>query len=378
LAATLALLTAPFSVFADAPELTPPFSADRIAEHVRVNNITSVDDLLKTLPESLRSNFSLIYASRNAAQHASTTQLRVILFSDDGRFQMTFTGSDGVKGGNTIEMISQADNGKFQFSSMVFEEGRALHHVGAGKCVACHGKVPRPIWDGYPKWPGAMGSDHDLLRVHKPGESKFRAGEDATFRAQSAELRQIDEMRKQGLKSGRYQYLMSYPTDDVLKLYPHLANTNMHFSQTLMAATNRQIIGELLASERFAKYLPWFLEITRNPDREFYVPNHMWEKFPDQGEVEVFRQAFTERAAARGAEFNAYEASINQRLHTLNPGAHPKSTVFTHFGFIDNDAFALLEVLADRSGVDPTFWQKGLSGSFRQVGGAEFQLINLH
>ncbi len=353
---------------------TGNLDADSIAKFISDNNIKSVDELLKQLPEGLRSQFSLVYDTRNAAQFASKEKPRVILFSPDGKFYLTFAGSPDVKGGNTVEMISQRANGTYSFSNIVFENGIATHNRNPAACVACHGKEPRPIWDGYPKWPGVYGSDHDVLRLDK---SDFRHADDAKFESNSKELANLDVFRTTGLQEGRYANLVNVPTHENLQLYPHLSNMNMYLSEVLQDSTDRATIGKILDTPRVAEYLPWLLQqLGQNYGRDVYIINNQFDQFPGGNSAELIAE-FRAFAKKRSEEFQQSSLKIRERLEVLDAGVHPKG-FFDHFGQIDIDAFSLIEFVCQKAGIPLEAWAPGIQGNLRQAGGWPPGYITFH
>lgn len=344
--------------------------SETLIELVKSKNITSVDQLLKELPPGLRRNFVLIYNSRNQAQFASETQPRVILFSNDGRFQMTFAANQEVKGGNTVEMISQQANGEYKFASLEFGSDGPRLHTDGKNCRACHGMKPRPIWEGYSKWPGAYGSDHQLLRV---GTQKGGYNSEERAFKEGPELKGLQSFRESDMKTGRYRFLEGAPTDDVLKLYPYLSNANMHFSETLLSSSNRNLVGELLKEEKFEKYLPWLVEKLNKPDMEFYLTDAEVKSFPDGPGIKA---ELEELNRLKNKKWAAVSNDIKGRIMALNPGIYQHLSMFNQ-GAMDHDGYNLLQKIGDRIGVDPKLWQPGIQGHMIQAGGAEPPLVNL-
>lgn len=212
------------------PMYTGPLDGEALAKYVATNNIASVEQLMQRLPESLRSQFTLVYDTRNTAQFASKELPRVILFSNDGRFYMSVAGSRDVKGGNTVEMISQRANGRYSFSNIVFEEGRSTFTADPPICASCHGRTPRPIWDGYPRWPGSYGSDHSAIKTRKPDLKTERE-----YIRQSVEYKALDDFHSADtLSHGRYSSLARLPATDTRGMYQIFADMNMHMSEVLV------------------------------------------------------------------------------------------------------------------------------------------------
>ena len=96
---------------------------------------------------------------------------RVILFGNDAKFVMTFNGEPEQRGYNALELLEyNSSTQSFQLQEILFPHDQktasntnsAVHfsEKNPGKCLACHGSNPRPIWDTPPLWPGAYGEKY--------------------------------------------------------------------------------------------------------------------------------------------------------------------------------------------------------------------------
>ena len=75
----------------------------------------SIEELLPSLPVSLRNRYALVFSSRSL-QGASFKDPRVILFGDDARFIVTFNGERTQAGFYTLETMEfNEDEATFQF-----------------------------------------------------------------------------------------------------------------------------------------------------------------------------------------------------------------------------------------------------------------------
>jgi hypothetical protein len=141
---------------------------------IQQKNITSIEDLLPQLPETFRSNYTLMHTS-GSLQEASFTSPRAILFGEDASLTCTFNGDSAQNGFDNLECFQfQPQERSFDFRQIAFPsprnhlKGVAFSNSGQSadgtiSCSDCHGSDPRPNWDGYPAWPGAYGSNDDLL-----------------------------------------------------------------------------------------------------------------------------------------------------------------------------------------------------------------------
>lgn len=120
--------------------------------------VKSVEDVLRRLPAEYRTHFVLMERSRSL-QEASPEAPRALLFGERAELVLSFNGHPGQRGYDSLETV------ELDPSRMTYEI-RAVHFVG-GKamvsgpnpeiCLRCHRSLPRPNWEPYPHWPGALG-----------------------------------------------------------------------------------------------------------------------------------------------------------------------------------------------------------------------------
>ncbi len=118
--------------------------------------------------------YVLAYRSRSL-QQASPTHPRVILFSENADFVMSFNGHRRQRGFQNIEMMRfDHVESRFEFYEMSFENDQAqLSEANPAKCLECHQGAsrsdvdPRPNWEPYNSWFGFFGSLDDDTRLFK-------------------------------------------------------------------------------------------------------------------------------------------------------------------------------------------------------------------
>ena len=72
--------------------------------------VDSIAELVPLLPKELRENFIYAFDSRSPLRTSISTKFpRVILFSKDARFVMTFTGNPSQPGADVVETMSYND-----------------------------------------------------------------------------------------------------------------------------------------------------------------------------------------------------------------------------------------------------------------------------
>jgi hypothetical protein len=176
----LALAVGPRLAFSQAPS----FDEQSLLALLQNNPATgrpvdTVEELVPLLPEELRSNFTFVYKSRSPFRDSiSPDYPRVILFTNDARFVLTFTGDERKPGANLLESLSfDAESARFRTRAYLLP---AAERTGwkpspeAANCARCHGADARPIFDAYPLWPGFYGSQLDTFPHDRLGDREYR------------------------------------------------------------------------------------------------------------------------------------------------------------------------------------------------------------
>jgi len=176
----LALALAPRPAFSQ----TPAFNEQSLQALLQNNPATgrpvdSIEELVPLLPNELRSNFTLVYDSRSPFHDSiSPDYPRVILFTSDARFVLTFTGDAAKPGANLLESLSfDAASARFTLRAYLLP---AAERTGwkpsaqAANCARCHGADARPIFDSYPLWPGFYGSQQDTFPHDRLGDKEYQ------------------------------------------------------------------------------------------------------------------------------------------------------------------------------------------------------------
>jgi hypothetical protein len=185
----------------------PSFTYEDVAGLIQQRNLTSLEQLLPLLPESLRSSFTLMYDSRSL-QAADARNPRAILFGKDASLVLAFNGDGAQRGFDDLEVIQYRPASRsFEMRRIQFPSPRngfdkvQFSAANPPLCLGCHGRDPRPNWERYPVWPGAYGSEDDELTP----------GEEASYRA----------FRKQQPAHPRYRELHARGPQDDPELNPY-------------------------------------------------------------------------------------------------------------------------------------------------------------
>jgi cytochrome c553 len=305
--------------------------------------VDTVQALLPLLPRTLRANFTLVYDSRSPFKDQITPATpRVILFTDDARFIITFIGDPNAPGHDLVETMSfDDDTTQFKLTAYVLPAAQRADWApspAAANCASCHGADARPIYDSYPLWPGFYGSVLDTFFRDRIGR---------------AELRKYRAFMAGPAKTGVYRSLVfrpGSPTTPYLnpklvrahsvevnpKVFPFLPNTRLGMALTEL--NRERIYRKLAAAPAFAAHekdiLAELLECpgARRPGRA------------------------TVRAVS--AALDAENAARLKRL-----GGQPNDPAIQIFGMEELKfvhALAEIDDVAARAGADRTDWSMAL------------------
>ncbi len=148
---------------------TPPASRDELRfdtlrQRIVDTGARSIEDVIASLPASLRSRYVLMHESRSV-QEATYRDPRVLLYTEDAKFVLAFNGDPAEAGHLALETLEFNDDaGVFRLREVTFPSETAgpthalFSDVNPPRCLSCHRDEPQPIWDEYPEWPGAYGA----------------------------------------------------------------------------------------------------------------------------------------------------------------------------------------------------------------------------
>jgi mono/diheme cytochrome c family protein/cytochrome c553 len=240
--------------------------------------IKSIDDLIGKLPVSMRTNPVLMYRSQSLQDPHKTDfqNPRALLKSESPERQIvvTFNGSPSQKNYRNLEVLEinkavPAPSAEiFRYFDIEFaadseaevlswEQAQAkikVSNANPSKCVACHGQPARPIFAGYPLWPGAYGSFH--LNKNQDEETqlkKFVNSPQSRYR----------HLKITDFENGRQNFGMSVLSGHFnLSLNATLANANGLRIARLARATRDYdayrfaLIGGALKCDGFLDFVP--------------------------------------------------------------------------------------------------------------------------
>jgi hypothetical protein len=161
-----------FLLFSCSTSWAASFTYTDLVNLIQQNNITSVEALLPKLPEDLRSNYTLMYAS-GSLQGATYANPRAIMFGTDASLTCAFNGDVSEIGFDHFECFQfDKESRSFDFHQIAFPTATAkikkvvfsksgMSADGTTSCLSCHSADPRPNWDGYSFWSGSYGASDD-------------------------------------------------------------------------------------------------------------------------------------------------------------------------------------------------------------------------
>ncbi|MGA3156768.1 MAG: hypothetical protein ABSE43_04270 [Steroidobacteraceae bacterium] len=211
--------------------------------------VHSVEGLIALLPDSMRSHYVLLFASRSR-QSASFENPRAILYGNDARFIVTFNGHRAQRGYGAVEVAEfKSDTQSFELHEIRFaaDTSSPVEYSAPNppQCLACHGSPVRTLWDSAPLWPGAYGERYlqALSAPEKAGIAKFLQQQPSHPRYREllgAERFGVQDLYVPGAHS-RYDGTGEEPP-------------NADFSRHLADLNARRIAAQLSAEPRFAAF----------------------------------------------------------------------------------------------------------------------------
>lgn len=235
----------------------PPGEARYRALTKLLANADSTADLVPQLPEDLRANFTLVFATRSAQTSVDPVHPRVVMFGTDARLIVAFTGDPHGRDLDTVEVLRFRDDTRaFELAQFVLPAAvrrdpalaAAARDNGAPNpraCLKCHGSDPRPIFDTYPVWPGFYGSAQDGFAASPTELADYRAFQAARDADPTSVYRGL--IYPPG--SSVSPYALADAEDQTGKWAP-----NMRFGMALTERNRARIARMLEASPRFLRY----------------------------------------------------------------------------------------------------------------------------
>ncbi len=137
-----------------------------------VTAATTIEAVLEWLPKNYRAHHTYVYerpfSKRLDIQEASFLNPRAIVFGKDGKLILTFNGDSKHQGYNLIELARwRDDTNTLELREIRFSpDGKSKAQISPpnpARCIGCHEKHSRHIWNPYNFWPGIYGSIDDAI-----------------------------------------------------------------------------------------------------------------------------------------------------------------------------------------------------------------------
>lgn len=144
-----------------APTVSVTPYLDLLEDQIRTQSPTSLEKMLEILPSSMKQKYLIVYNSRST-QSATIDLPRIILTTPDHQFFLSFSGNTTASDtsfDSRLEIIENYGLGDSRFAEITFINNRAQLNRSPTNCITCH--RGSPIFDGYPHWPGFIGSTHN-------------------------------------------------------------------------------------------------------------------------------------------------------------------------------------------------------------------------
>jgi hypothetical protein len=147
---------------------------------------SSTEEVISKLPSSLKTNYTLVLNSKSL-QYGDAINPRVIFSTEDSTFIISFSGNPRKRGYESLEgMIYDSSKAKFNSFSITFDESnKSRMDINSGRCVACHTRDFKPIWEAYPFYSRFYGSlnPQEISRPLTDSETKIIKNEQTLLAA---------------------------------------------------------------------------------------------------------------------------------------------------------------------------------------------------
>lgn len=269
---TILLFCFHFSYAADTYQLAYQLSEDtgdfsHFQELLKTQRFGSIEEFLSLWKQErpeYYSNYVMAYRSRSL-QQASPTHPRIIMFSKNADFVVSFNSHTDHRGVDNLEMMRfNHEKNSFEFYELGFINGKAEFSApNPQKCLECHQGAsrttadPRPNWEPYNAWLGFYGSIDDSTQMRKqsfPREPFYNPATDSFL------LEEFDNepfgfetfWNETRPNDRRYSFL-----DKVINKSYNEATINGDFTNRLATLNNRRIARLIKENKPLYDYIKW-------------------------------------------------------------------------------------------------------------------------
>ena len=291
------------------------FDQQSIERLITDEHLTSLDAVLSRLPQSLLSNYALVFNSRSLHE-SSFAYPRAILFGDDAKLVVTFNGDPAQRGYDALEAMQFDEAGqRFIFKEFMFTGSAkgAVSEVRISKnnpekCLACHTSTAKPVWDTHPTWPGVYGE-----RYRSPLTDKEIAGLQLFIKSVQPQNSRYRLLKNIELFNDPRTF-----NPDARKLYSgtQAEPPNAELSRLLTHLNAKAIVARMATSPSFPQYrLALLAALTPDCDVQhgFFPPDtnaQLWQNYKQFAQKEI--DANQQQAAFKLLRLSVVPFSANQ------------------------------------------------------------------
>lgn len=231
-------------------------------------NLTTIEAVVRELPDDLRSQFTLVHSGR-ALLESSPEYPAVILFGKDAKNLLAFNGHSSQRGYSSLDVLSfdkvrgEYIPARFFFSpdKQTLNSANSPRRLGQSSvyleqspsvCMSCHGPKHHPIFESsYPEWDGFYGSSRDHLYGY---EGRTEGNSYKEFLAKGFFLPRYQSLLFPDLRFSKVSPYLDQDTEKLLSIgEAHRYRPNLMFGALLVRNNAETIYRTLRSSVLFPK-----------------------------------------------------------------------------------------------------------------------------
>ena len=245
---------------------TDDFSYEKLVKLIEDKNLNTVEQTLAAIkenyPKSLE-KYVLMYESRSL-QKASPENPRVLSLAGSKEMVFSFNGHPDQSGFSQLEIMQfRSDTDTFEFREISFSASGGkpiLSEANPAKCMNCHQadwraqpeqNDPRPNWEPYNTWPGAIGSLDGELSRYIGANNRFDTDRDRHLleKHKQEKVWLYNWIHDVQPEHARYQYLGEFPGPKfVLEFTKNLAILNSYRLGRIITSLDQNLYETVLPS----------------------------------------------------------------------------------------------------------------------------------
>jgi hypothetical protein len=187
--ATESIEEAPQDLLGRLPEWSQdPWDYQKLSTTIRSQNLRSVEAVLAVLPKWLQASYTLIHTSADGEEVTDYANPRVLLFSPDGKFILSYNIKSDVHRLRIAQFIDRQE--RLALYEINFDPAGSkaanFSQENPSDCSGCHNDDPKYHIEEYDKWQGWYGSLDDSFL---DGSAEDKGLQDLRRRAKAKEPR---------------------------------------------------------------------------------------------------------------------------------------------------------------------------------------------